>query len=484
MNTHKTASRLGRRAIAVAGALALGFMGVAAAMPASAAEVGNVPPAPDGGYTLNIHKYEQPNPAWDLDNDGTEQTVPSDAKPLDGVEFTVAHVNNIDLTTAAGWQATKGLTPADVADHLDAGTVLTTKDGGLATGKFPLGVYLVTETKAPANAVGTTAPFLVTLPFPNHDAWLTTLNVYPKNMVQGQPTKSVDDSTALGLGSTVSWTIDTTVPAVSQGNSITTFVVTDDLDSRLTPTGVTVALTDAHGTPVELSDENYTVTTGDPLKVTFTDKGRGILEKNAGGTVTVTITTTVTSVGDGQIQNTAVTNVNGKDFDSNTVQTNWGSLTLKKVAGTADGNALKGAKFQVYSAVDTSGHVTGDPVSINGKDVFESNADGIVNIAGLRTGENGTGTSTYYIVESEAPVGFDVAAGFAPEKPHAVTVKPGSTANGQIVVVDPQVPAFELPLTGGGGTAIFVGAGVTLVLMAAGAAFLVYSRRRQATHQQ
>ncbi len=464
------------RVATIVGAVALGMIGVAGiAGPAAAdSSVGNLPAGP---YTLNVHKFEQPA-ALGTDNGG-EPIDTSGLTPIAGVTFSVQRVTSIDLSTAAGWEQTRGLTAeavlaAPATYPLDAGTSETTDGGGLASfTDEPLGVYLVQETGTGANPITNPAPpFLVTLPFPNDNDWLTTVNVYPKNPVTGV-TKTVDDSAAHGLGSTVTWTISATVPQLGQ-NALTSFVVSDNLDARLSYSAsapATVALSD--GTAVPASD--YVIAaTGSPtaFSVTFTSAGLSFLQGHQGAHVVVTIPTTVTSIGDGTIQNTPLLNVNGTDVTGTPVQTTWGAVKIVKSDESTPSKALQGAQFQAYLSQADAANGT-NPIAVSGNATFTTGTDGSVTIEGLRTG-------TYYLVETRAPAGYQVAPGFTRDDPQAVTVttssvdQPGVTLN----VKDPQEPPFTLPLTGSTGTALFIGGGAALILIAIGTAIVVRRRTR------
>lgn len=496
----------GLRALATVGALALGLAGVAAmAAPANAAGP-TVPNLPGGSYTLNITKYAQPNPPLDLGHDGSQQNVPSTVTPLAGVVYTVAPVEGVDLTTAAGWQLTEGMTVSPTGVVTDAnhntytvGTATTlpaTNAAGATsfTDNSGPAVYVVTETSAGGNNVPNLAPpFLVTLPLPqaSTNSWLTTVWVYPKNVTAQAPVKTVDDSGSFGLGQSVNWTISATVPNEPAGTNLTSFIVKDALDARLTPpstSSVNVTFKDAGGTAVAIPAGSYTTTvTGQDLAVTFTTAGLAWLSESAqqGGTVTAAFATVVNSIGTGTIQNTPMVNVNGHDYSGSPVQTTWGALNLKKVGGTPDGAALQGAVFSVYtSAADAK--AGSNPVSVNGQTTFTSDSSGNVAIAGLKSQTDGAGANlTYYIVETQAPTGYNIAGGYdAASGGHAVTVYPGTTANATITVVDPQVPPFVLPLTGSTGTALFIGGGIALIGIAAGAALIAYRRKQHALVDQ
>ncbi|MGO4587192.1 SpaH/EbpB family LPXTG-anchored major pilin, partial [Arthrobacter sp. 2RAF6] len=196
-------------ALASAGMLALGAGG------AHAANTANIDPSKTG--SLTIHKYEKPATPTNLPNDGTALSAAQlqGLTPMAGVTFTVQKVNNIDLTTNAGWTAAAALTPAQAAAQAASpGTTTTTGAAGTATlGNLPLGLYLVTETGYPAG-VTPSAPFLVTLPTTDPaggNGWLYDVNVYPKNAVT-TATKTVNDASVLKLGDNVQWTITSDIP--------------------------------------------------------------------------------------------------------------------------------------------------------------------------------------------------------------------------------------------------------------------------------
>jgi len=74
--------------------------------------------------------------------------------PLDGAEFTVSRLTNVDLTTQAGWEkllSYNGDVAAAKNDGTDAPQVKTTAGGGLAEfDGLTLGAYVVEETVTPS----------------------------------------------------------------------------------------------------------------------------------------------------------------------------------------------------------------------------------------------------------------------------------------------------------------------------------------------
>lgn len=491
-NTDRT-PRL-RRLSAIVGAGALALLAVTAvAGPASADTTGgNVPGGP---YTLNITKLQNPATGGTATS-GAKQTV-SGLTAIPGVVFSIAPVNGVDLTTQAGWTTASTLTVNSSGQVVSGATTYTT---GTATTLTPTdgsglttystntpAVYEVTEVSAPAGTeIG--SPFLVTLPLPQSNNWLTNVWVYPKNTVQNAPTKSVSDTGVYGLGSTVTWTVNSTVPAQTAGNPFTNYSLTDTLDTRLTPpaaTAVTVTMKSSTGAAVTLPAADYTVTvTGQTVTVNFTAAGLTFLTSNPSAVISVAIPTVVNAVGNGVIPNFANQTIAAQTGGSTTTPTNtvndtWGDVTLHKVDPA--GNALAGAKFQVFTSLANAQALT-NPVSVSGATTFTSDATGTVAINGLKAQNNGAGALlTYYIVETQAPAGYTIATGFQQSSGgQVVTVNPG-TANATITVTDPQVNPIALPLTGSTGTAIFIGGGLTLAAMAVAAAVLLIRRRRAET---
>lgn len=492
--TTNTNGGWGRRVVAAVGAVTIAMIGaVALASPASATETPNGPNIdPKAKGSVTIHKYAEPDQATGLPNDGTKLTEEQlkNLTPLQGVTFSIAKVDGIDLTTNAGW--TTAATLKVSADGVVTGgsttyptTVVTSGPtdaaGIVGFADLPLGVYVVSEVDAGANPIAiSTPPFLVTVPLATQkNTWLYDVNVYPKNSLTGV-TKTVDDAKATGLGSEISWTVAAQIPNVGAGRSLNRFEIVDTLDARLGYAGASVAVTDRTGAPVTLPDGSFTVTApatgaaGD-LKVVFTPAGLAVLQEKAlGGTVTATVKTTVKEIGDGSIENTVTLYVNDAKVISQDV-TYWGALKVFKYAQSGEvKTGLKDAEFQVFTS-EADAIARTSPVSVNGKTTFVSDASGNLTVDGLFAGVKGAG-KVYWLVETKAPVGYT-----ADTTPIKVTVKPGSIEKAEVVkVLNTQVPPPILPLTGGDGAVMFGIAGAALVLIAAGAAVVIARRRVRA----
>ncbi len=475
MNNKKT---LGKRLAALAGVLTIGLAGLAG--PASADDdattpatgVGNINPAIP--TSLTIHKYDGNQGEA---GDGTVITDTSDlGNPLSGVEFTITPVTTkggaaIDLDTPAGWDLIKGVTVDQVTTANGYGfgdPIEVTTVNGQVTQSLPRGLYKVVETGYGDNTITSPAEdFLVTLPLPeSNGAWIYEVHVYPKNKVDTNvPTKSVADPVdGVTIGSTVPWTITAPVQPPAPG-AITSFVITDTLDSRLSFKNLSITGFTAGGeTP------DYTVSTsGQTVTITFTETG--LAKLSAGDVVTVTLNTTVLSLGeDGRIPNkaTVFTNDNGgktttKPGDPTTdPKTNWGPLEILKHAAGDKTKTLAGAEFAVY----TNAAATGTPVG-----TFTTDADGKGYIE-LWVGSDDVTSKDYWIKETKAPAGY-----LLDETIHKVTVNAGSSSSAVVLAVaNTQQDHPNLPLTGATGTLIMTIGGAVLVLIGAGTA--VAARKR------
>lgn len=121
---------------------------------------------------------------------------------IEGVTFTVRKVNNVDLTTEAGWALARGMSVAEAKrrgfseDH----SAVTDAEGKAYFTELSVGLYLVTETP-PANPgvnYERSAEFLITLPTGGDDGehWNYDVTVYTKDKVKPtKPPKPTDPPT-------------------------------------------------------------------------------------------------------------------------------------------------------------------------------------------------------------------------------------------------------------------------------------------------
>lgn len=477
-----TTLRRGRRALSALVALllvAVSLVGLSST--AMAAPAPGQTGAPTTG-SLTIHKYA--GTATNQANNGSLLPTAPNRTPLAGVQFTVYPVTAINgtavnLNTAAGWDAVAAYqkTPPLAADlSLGAGTVMTTgADGTISRSGMPIGLYFVQETSTGSHnvpEVGRTADFLVTLPMPQSDAgWNYDVHVYPKNTVTGQAAKTVNDTTAVGAGDNVTWTVNS--PSLSFGNvgrPLTSFVMRDTLSTnlRFDPSTVRVRI----GTET-LPSTYYTIShpggTGGELVISLTAAGlANVSGRPAESVVSFDFGTAV--VGIGQISNTATVSwsdgTTTEDYVTPPATTPWGAVVINK-QDSQNSARLSGAVFQVFTTADASGTPVAVEVGGTRTTNFTTAADGSVTIPGLKAG-------TYYLKEITAPAGYvldstvirvDVVAG-ATSETSTVTIPVSNTRQ--------TVP--QLPFTGANGQLMMTAGGAALLLLAGGLALM--KRRR------
>ncbi|AKK04438.1 fimbrial isopeptide formation D2 domain [Corynebacterium mustelae] len=186
--------------------------------------------------SLTIHKRE--GVAGETRDNGLVNNNPG-GKPLQGVTYQVALVKPI--TNAAQFsEAAKLRYPKDkaaidqaVANENKKVTQVTGPTGEANFQNLKLGLYLVTETNAPAD-VHRAQPFLVMLPMTspdNNNAWNYNLHVYPKNQRQPKPVKEVIDA-EVNAGHKLTYTISNVLPDLptSAGGGYQSLIIWDDID--------------------------------------------------------------------------------------------------------------------------------------------------------------------------------------------------------------------------------------------------------------
>ena len=531
-----TARALGRRVAAAAGALAIGVAGLGLVSGAAVAADGNIDTSRTG--SIIIHKHESGSQGSNGTADG--QTNTNGGDPVADVVFTAFPISNLDLTAQASWDGLKTLSvPADAcgaddntpaltlpggaAAAFDAGVVSAPTDatGNTTIGNLPVKAYLVCETSAPATVKTKSAPFLVTIPFPNNTAntahpdgnWLYDVNVYPKNTVVLAPTKSITvEETKHGVqaGEQVTFPITAKIPSIAATDNFTHFIIDDPLDANMENGKVVSVKIDG----VDVPTSYYTATEGQTVTVGFNSAGLAHLKTKPNSTIEVVFAATVKSVpADGNIRNTAKLYVDAKPSNTppdtppttpndippgtpddgtptNEVVSSWGDVKVLK-QDKDNAKALEGAVFQVYNATDpyaadcSAATRTGDPIAVGGATEFTSDATGVVSIAGLfvdsKVGAAGvTGVvpdhtqRCYVLVETKAPAGYVLTT----NNSTPVAVKAGLTADKDVTIDNTKQDVPQLPLTGAAGRVLLMTLGAALILGAVG--FALSSRKKRA----
>ncbi|WP_336651201.1 MULTISPECIES: SpaH/EbpB family LPXTG-anchored major pilin [unclassified Leucobacter] len=519
------APRYGRRLSAAVAAVALGataLMGVAVS--AASAAPSNIDPSTP--RSLTIHKLSQPATAG-VAGDGSElapESLPADALPLNGVEFTVQQVTavggkSVDLNTDAGWATIQpylnGTTPFVPGNAtLGAPVKQVTANGGLAVfNTLPVGLFYVTETNPGPNSIKAPAqPFLVTLPMPTKDPGVFRYDVhaYPKNTLGDQPymVKTVDDRSAHAVGDTVTWTVSIQIPN-SQGYVVDSVDFLDRPEGwtwgeynrpYLLRTGVGKAWSGPEAKPdlIYFTEPGGVRTDGSsqcgsPGGPAFFCSGEGI---KPGTLIELVYETKVNELpANGVVRNQAEVGVNETNMTSES-QTLWGKAQFTKHAVGDTSKVLAGAEFQIFAdkaAADAAAArvAAGQPVTTGltfetstfNPDAYSwiptrtqtltSDANGIVTVPGLKASQAGI---KYWAVETKAPAGY-----VASTTPTEFTVTPSATPTGAAAVHVPNQmrQAGALPVLGGAGmTAIGIGGAI---LIAGGLLFAVFGRRKRDT---
>ena len=184
--------------------------------------------------SLTIHKLIKDATNGTDPGNGLEDNTAT-GTPLDGAQFTVSRLTNVDLTTQAGWEkllSYNGDVAAAKNDGTDAPQVKTTSGGGLAEfDGLTLGAYVVEETVTPPGYVGS-KPFIVTVPMTHPtdlNKWIYDVHAYPKNTKAGLE-KTVNDTNTPAVGSPISYTIKSDVPGVE---TLDYYDVVDQYDKRV-----------------------------------------------------------------------------------------------------------------------------------------------------------------------------------------------------------------------------------------------------------
>nr|WP_275587030.1 SpaH/EbpB family LPXTG-anchored major pilin [Arcanobacterium pluranimalium] len=442
---------------------------------------------------LNIHKLlGDPEP-------GNTGAPTKGQTPLSGISFKVEKIEGVDLTTQAGWTELSTMTASNLGDNsVGASWTKVTDGSGLASftttadSGFTVGVYRVTEIQKGGYTVA--APFLITLPYSGaNGTWTYTRDVYPKNQTF-QPDKQVDDTNAT-LGTNLSYTINTPVPA----GDLSLFKIVDPLATNLTlqqPATVTFTGVSA---PTLAAGIDYTLDyTSNTLTVNFTQTGLDALKAarltDPTLAVHVAFKATVNSIpANGQITNTATVtfptgsmttnaDINGT---STPTSTTFANLTITKTGtGVTDNAQMNGAKFELYLCADSNAdgkyELNGSALSVAtandatsvGTVITTANGSGSTASTGLgyaipvssfAGGTAGTQVNTYCVLETQAPAGF-----VRNPEPQLVTFTPdgtGATAGAFSVTVNNEKDSLlgQLPATGAFGIVIIFLIGLALL---------------------
>lgn len=472
------------------------------ALPSAAFASGEGIPDPSIDRSITIHKYRMDDiTEAEVRCDGTEQDVPESAVPLEDVQFKITKMqdNNTEAVDTS-W------TPV----------TLTTDATGTATisgnSKLPQGVYLVQEIDNPAVDIKA-EDCLVSLPLTNPagDGWIYDVHVYPKNQLKPGPeidkfiTQLDNKHDTCDISQENTWIIETTMP--DDMATCDVYEIKDQLDERLDFVSGSVVMyrVDESGNRVEMSSDCYHLdepsTINDrTMTITLNDKGKTEAAKSLGeidkpttyslgedlnvATIQVEFRTVLNSNAE-ETMGEPIYNGATLDYTNNLhvkyetdkveeePETHTGGLNLTKVDSTDSAKVLPGAKFKIYrSEADANKGINAvkDPTD-HAKDwEVTTDASGNAHFYGLEYGNMGeawneASTTTYWLVETQAPQGVDGVDYQLSKKPFAVHVNATSHMDMNKVTIT-NVPKYDLPFTGAQGTYTMIGLGVVCIVAA------------------
>lgn len=355
------------------------------------------------------------------------------------------------VTTTAGFSAAKFSVALKAAVEGKVGIPLTVADGKATASGLDLGYYLVVGANEALANLTTTNP---------------SVTIHDKNDV---PFDKVDDKESVEVGEVVNYTITGKVPDTT-GFTSYDYIITDTMSEGLTfNEDVKVYVGN-----VELTG-NYTYEkVGNGFKVTIEVKD---IQDKVSQPIVVKYTATVNENAIAKIsENDAKLVYSNNPTDSK----KHGELTDKETVYSAKikivkyhdaledtNNRLPNAKFVLskkvmegekevvkYYKYDTSANKVTWVDTRKEADAFVTTVNGEAEVRGLKNG-------TYYLIETEAPAGYNLLA-----EPVKVEIN-GSDANVESLTVTTNVENHTgslLPGTGGIGTRIFYIAGAALLL--------------------
>ncbi|MBB3025301.1 Fimbrial subunit type 1 precursor [Trueperella pyogenes] len=402
--------------------------------------------------TIYLTKYDDSKGVGEIEANGAKNDTVG-AKAIEGIQFTLQKIKDVDFKTNDGLKAAAALDPNNIpAENLEAvdkGVQNTAADGTIKFENLPVGAYLLTETNSTAKDGKTykgAAPSIIFLPTTdpaNQEKWLMdekgyAVWVYPKNSLD-ENVKSVVDK-GVHAGGDVTFTVEASMPTPGKDEKINDFAFYDKLDPALDINGKEGDVTVTVGkTPLEKGeDKHFTVNIidggkdgQDELVVVLTKSG---LEKatqakkddpNAKAVLTFKAKVLKSAVapnqaqvykntgkGDGTVKPSETPNPKKPWEKTNTTVSAWGKVKIQKT--DEKGEKLNGAEFQIYACgvVDGKGTLAGEPLNINGKNKFVTETDGTVTIDGLHVNdaENDADVeaTNYCLVETKAPAGFEL----------------------------------------------------------------------------
>lgn len=436
---------------------------------------------------FDLESYDTNKDAYSYKLSTKWENFPEYTTTIDGNEVSAKDFFSVNSAGYIEWNDAKKGAGADFAklakafvdkNNIECDAKETATGATVTFTDLTLGYYLVDTSLGSLCSLDTTEPSVI-IKEKNSD---TTIE--KKIVIDGD--EKVDSNSA-GIGDTVNFKITITV----KDGAPKGYVLHDKLSSlTFDPGSLKVEI----GTRELTANTDYTLvanpTDGDSFDVEFID---GKLKPNDVVVVTysATVAADATIAGAGN-KNTAQLEYNGKHSTKEETTTYVWKLNVHKYALDSKNKevALSGAKFVLYRmdgdtkeyAKLTNGRINGWVTNMGDAAILETSGEGNILIEGLNVG-------TYYLEETEAPVGYNKLT-----KPIEVKITATSDATGVSETVeyknssetsytqatDATVKVLnkagtQLPSTGGIGTTLFyvIGGG----LMAVAAVLLVTKKR-------
>ena len=456
---------------------------------------------PTDNLSLTIHKFANNNPGTAGNGTQLEDTSGLGAA-LQGAQFKLEKVNGIDLSTQAGWIEAEKLQKSNGAGatYTDVTSGTTDANGELTFDGLPIGLYRVTETKAPEGHRISAAPFFVALPMTDPvelNDWMSNVHVYPKNnKTADQGTKTVNDAATAIAGNDIQYTIDQPLEQrAADAPARTQYVISDFYPAdRLEYKSINI---DGY---TEGTDYNVDTNTAGIAQIIFTEAGRAKVDE-ASRTADAAIQANLTfEVLDPENTETVVNKFKvSENFagdpgdpedptdpptdpedpeDPQWPKSYFGSVDIAKV--NSEGTRLPGAEFDLYRC-DSKAALQGE--ALRSGIVADDTAKPEVNQLRVNDWANNAVVAEndrgfYCLVETKAPAGYELNA-----QPIRFQVLKGtqeaSIALTSVNVTDVEDNAgFQLPLTGGQGILILLLAGGALLIIGRG--YALYTQRKSA----
>lgn len=357
--------------------------GVIGAAPAQAADI----VFPEGPKTLVIHPGIEPEPS---DEPGTGLPPTAGAPTgIAGHTFEVQRVPGLKLETTVDWNRAVSMTPGEakklVAKQpaIEGGAVAA--DNTVAFSGLETGLYLVTETAAPAGSLRA-VPFLVALPLPHptkSGEWLTTVHVYPKTAAVDVKL-GVRDAAAVTCGDPVIWSAMNAIPDVTKLSSYRVQHILAPgvkLLGSAADTVVEITGQPALRAGVDYTVEAITVDGRDALETVFTAAGIEKLLVDTNAEVKISYDSFVSAAG--EYTNEVRLFAGDAGVVTDTATTKFGPLRILVHEKGNPKNLIAGADFRLYTS-EADARAGKNPVTFEDGAELRTNADGLITIPCLR----------------------------------------------------------------------------------------------------